>query len=388
MLGLFGSIQNVAIPTQSGYPLVPAGGHGTTIHTCPTKGMQHHYPPKFRGLVTPPHAHPNRDLVHFFLQGITGGFCIGYSHLLSKLKSSKRNMNSARTHATIVDDYLAEEVQAGCMTGPFPSNAIPNAQVSCFGVIPKAHQPNKWRLIVDLSHPKGKSVNDGIPKHLCSMSYISVDDAIQKIISLGRGTLLAKIDIKSAFRLIPVHPADHHLLAMEWRGATYIDTCLPFGLRSAPKLFNVLADLLEWILLHLGVSVLPHYLNDYLTMGPPNTQICHQNLRLLIEVCTMLGIPLALEKVEGPSTILEFLGILLDTTCMEARLPAKKLARIQATIQEWLQKKSAKKRDILSLVGLLQHAAKVVHLGCTFVSRMYSVAASVQELDYFTRLNR
>ena len=221
-------------------------------------------------------AHPNRGLVHFFLQGIACGFYIGYSLPPSKLKSAKRNMNSARTHAKIVDDYLAEEVQAGRVTGPFPSNAIPNAQVSRFGVIPKAHQSNKWRFIIDLSHPKGKSVNDGIPKHLCSMSYISVDDAIQKIVSLGRGTLLAKIDIKSAFRLIPVHPADCHLLAMEWRGATYIDTCLPFGLRSAPKLFNVLADLLEWILLHLGVSVLLHYLDDYLTMGPPNTQICHQ----------------------------------------------------------------------------------------------------------------
>lgn len=98
----------------------------------------------------------------------------------------------------------------------------------------------------------------------------------------------------------------------------------------------------------------------------------------------MLGIPLALEKVEGPSTILEFLGILLDTTRMEARLPPEKLARIQATIQEWLHRKS----DILSLVGLLQHAAKVVRPGRTFVSRMYSVAASVQELDYFTCLNR
>ena len=209
------------------------------------------------------------------------------------------------------------------MAGPFPCSAIPNAQISHFGVIPKAHQPNKWRLIVDLSYPKGKSTNDRIPKHLCSMSYISVDDAIQKITSLWRSTPLAKIDIKSAFRLIPVHPADRHLLVMEWNGATHVDICLPLGLRSAPKLFNVQADLLEWILVHLGVSVFLHYLDDYLTMGPPNTQICHQNLRLLIKVCTMLEIPFALEKVEGPSTILEFLGILLDTMCMEARLPTE-----------------------------------------------------------------
>ena len=101
----------------------------------------------------------------------------------------------------------------------------------------------------------------------------------------------------------------------------------------------------------------------------------------------MLGIPLALEKVEGPSTVLEFLGILLDTMRMEARLPAGKLVRIQTAIQEGLRKKSATKREILSLGGLLQHAAKVVRPGRTFVSRMYSVAASVQELDYYTRLN-
>ena len=77
------------------------------------------------------------------------------------------------------------------------------------------------------------------------MSYISVDDAIRQIIMLGPGTMLAKIDIQSAFRLIPVHPADRHLLVMEWKGSIHIDTCLPFGLRSAPKLFNILADLLE-----------------------------------------------------------------------------------------------------------------------------------------------
>ena len=101
-------------------------------------------------------AHPNRGLVHFFLQGIACGFRIGYSLPPFELKSAKRNMNSARTHAKIVDDYLAEEVQAGRVMGSFPSNAIPNAQVSHFGVIPKAHQRNKWRLIIDLSHPKGK----------------------------------------------------------------------------------------------------------------------------------------------------------------------------------------------------------------------------------------
>ena len=220
------------------------------------------------------------------------------------------------------------------------------------------------------------------------MSYISVDDAIRQIITLGQGTLLTKIDIKSAYRLVPVHPADRHLLAMEWQGAIYIDTCLPFGLRSAPKLFNVLADLLEWILLNQGVTFLLHYLDDFLTMGQPGTTVCQRNLFLLIEACRMLGVPLALEKVDGPATVLDFLGIVLDTERMEARLPKDKLDRIRTATQEWLNKKSATKREILSLVGVLQHAAKVVRPGRMFVSNMYAVAAKVQELDYFTCLNK
>ena len=101
---------------------------------------------------------------------------------------------------------------------------------------------------LDLSFPKGKSVNDGIPEDLCSLYYITIDDAIQHIIKLGRGTLLAKVDTKSAFWLLPVHPANRYLLGMQWKDKFFIGTCLPFGLRSVPKLLNMLADLLAWIL--------------------------------------------------------------------------------------------------------------------------------------------
>lgn len=70
---------------------------------------------------------------------------------------------------------------------------------------------------------------------------------------------------------------------MEWQGSLYIDTCLCFGLRSAPKLFNVMADLLE------GVTFLLHCLDDFLTMGQPGTTVCQRNLHLLIEICHMLS---------------------------------------------------------------------------------------------------
>ena len=53
-----------------------------------------------------------------------------------------------------------------------------------------------------------------------------------------RGALLAKINIKSAFRIVPVHPEDRWLLGTRWEGKLFIDTVLPFGLWSAPKLIG------------------------------------------------------------------------------------------------------------------------------------------------------
>ena len=167
---------------------------------------------------------------------------------------------------------------------------------------------------------------------------------------------------------------------MNWNNSIYIDLCIPFGLRSAPKLFNVAADLLQWIAEHNGVTPLLHYLDDFLTLGPPDSDVCHHNLTTLKHLCHTLGVPLALEKVEGPSIFRHHSGF-------RTYGGSDKLDRIKGLLTTWLDKKKATKREILSLVGLLQHAAKVVRCGRSFVSRMYATAARVQELEYFTRLN-
>jgi len=159
---------------------------------------------------------------------------------------------------------------------------------------------------------------------------------------------------------------DCHLLAMNWKQCIYVDTCLPFGLRSAPKLLNILADLLSWISQQRGITFVIHYLDDFLLIGPPSSPIWQHNLDIFTQACADLGVPLATEKVEGPSTQLTFLvGILLDTSRMEIRLPDDKLQPIRAEWESWLQKESATKREIVSLVGLLQHATKVVRSGRT-----------------------
>lgn len=137
--------------------------------------------------------------------------------------------------------------------------------------------------------------------------------------------LLAKLDIKLAYRLVPVHPHDRHLLGIEWQGAYYVDGALPFGLHFAPKIFTAVADALQWILLNEGVSIVDHYLDDFVTLGPPGSVECGHNLDRIMAICRDLGVPLATEKLEGPSQCLTFLGLKMDTLACKLRLPADKL---------------------------------------------------------------
>ena len=123
-------------------------------------------------------------------------------------------------------------------------------------------------------------------------------------------------------------------------------------------------------------------------MGQADSAACHNHLTTIKEICRDLGIPLAIEKLEGPSQCITFLGITLDTQRMEAQLPSDKLLRIRNQLSAWLTQKKATKREILSLVGLLQHACKVVRPGRSFVSRMYITAAKLKQLSHYTCLSK
>ena len=112
---------------------------------------------------------------------------------------------------------------------------------------------------------------------------------------------MAKLDVKAAYRLIPVHPEVRLLIGFEWRGAHYADARLLFGLCSAPKIFTAVADALEWILRSKGVRYIDHYLDDYIAFGPAGSLECSHALDIIQQTCCELGVPLALETQEGPA---------------------------------------------------------------------------------------
>ena len=332
--------------------------------------------------------HPNQPQVSFVLDGLSKGFRVGYN-FPRKLKSAPRNKPSAYAHPDIVDAYLANEVSLGRVAGPFDRPPLPGLHISSFGVIPKKGQPGKWRLIVDLSSPYGSSVNDGIAPDEFTMEYIHVDQIIRMVSQYGRAALMAKFDVEAAYRNIPVHPSDRFLLGMKWRSKYFVDLALPFGLRSAPYLFNSVADMVEWILKHSHqVQDLMHYLDDFITAGPPNSPLCAQYLSIAKQVCHTLGLPLHPLKCVGPSSVMVVLGIELDSVEQIARLPSDKLEAACLLVQQWRSRKWCNRRQLESLIGHLQHAAKVVWPGRTFLRRMIDLLCCFRKRDHPIRLNQ
>ena len=112
-------------------------------------------------------------------------------------------MSSASLQPSVIDDYLHRELAKGRIAGPFSSPLLPRLHISCFGVIPKKHQPGKWRLILNLFSPDGHSVNDGIRKDPFTVQYMKVDDTIDGIMSLGRALCLRSLMWKVPTALFP-----------------------------------------------------------------------------------------------------------------------------------------------------------------------------------------
>ena len=177
-------------------------------------------------------GHPDHAYRDYLVSGIRDGFRIGYDYSrVSTIRSSWRNILSVREKADVVHDYLEHECAEHWVVCPSDPAQFPFDHITCLGVIPTS-TAGKWRLIVDMSDSEGASINDGICEFVCSLIYVTDSDAVQSIIQVGQGALLVKVDIKSAYRNVPIHPEDRWLMGMSWEGALYIDTTLPFGLHA------------------------------------------------------------------------------------------------------------------------------------------------------------
>lgn len=76
-----------------------------------------------------------------------------------------------------------------------------------------------------------------IQEDYCRVKHSSFDSVLEMISSLGKGAKIGKIDIRLAFRLLIINPADFDLIGIKFQDMYYIDKYLPLGCVSSCQLF-------------------------------------------------------------------------------------------------------------------------------------------------------
>lgn len=334
--------------------------------------------------------HPDKQFVQYLINGLREGFDTLVRETDLPTMECK-NLRSALKDPEAIDSIIATEVEKGYLRGPFKEPPFLKYRVSPIGLV-EGKYSGKKRLIVDLSsphdNPEHLSVNDLIDKESCSLTYVKIDDATKEIKRMGRGAILNKTDVTDAFKQISIRLDQHHLYCIKWKGLYYYYVRLCFGSRSSPRIFDTLSRAVCWIALHnYNIPVILHLLDDFLTIQSPDT--CgFKTMALLTMIFKRLGIPISSKKTVGPTTSLEYLGIILDTSKMEARLPKDKIDRIINFIEQFLSKRSVRKRELLQLLGHFNFAARVIIPGRSFVTYLINLSTTVDKLHYYVKMSK
>ena len=289
----------------------------------------------------------------------------------SYLGSESSNHKSAVEFPQHVQAYLQEEIKFGAILGPFSDHPIDDAHFSPFMTREKSNS-DKRRVIIDLSWPKGASVNDGIHKdsYLATdfcLTFPTVDHITQELKKFGRGCHIYKVDVSRAFRHVKLDPRDYDLLGLRWRDVTYVDTCVPFGSRHGTQIFQRLSDAVRHVMRQKGFKVI-NYVDDFVGVATPD--VARRSYDALRQLMRQLGLDVSAKKLVSPATSAVCLGVNIDTVDATISIPQEKLGHITAMVHEWSKKQFCTKRHLQSLLGNLLYIHKCVRPSRIFVNRM------------------
>ena len=283
------------------------------------------------------------------------------------------------------------EVEAKRYAGPYESPPFKYFIQSPLGLVPK-DKGKKTRLIFHLSYPrKGaySSINSEIPYEFCKVKYPSFDNAVKLCLEAGKNCHAAKSDMARAFRNVPLAVKEFAILLMKAEhpltGKTFffVEKCLPFGSSISCKIFQDFSDAVAHIVRTRTRRNLVNYLDDYF-FAALFKMWCDWQVQQFLNVCKEINFPVSLEKMEWGSTILTFLGLILNTVTQTVSIPEDKIVKAREQLLFFLNRKNRKTTVLRAqqLCGLLNFICKCVIPGRAFVTRLYSLAGNSSMKPY------
>lgn len=266
-------------------------------------------------------------------------------------------------------DLVESELKSQVSCGNYICTDVKPQVVSPLGAILKEGK-NEVRLIHDGSRPVGDSMNNySLP---ASVHYESIEDAYKLA---HPNTYLCKIDLKSAYRSVAIHPIDYCLTGVQFRFdgnnvPTYlVDVRLPFGSSNGPMIFHRLSQAVKRMMYRRGYQNIVVYLDDFFCVAPSYSECCEVQ-HVLLSLLIKLGFQISWSKVVGPSQCVEFLGVVINTCDCSVSLSDDKLSKLHSKLSSFQLKKRATKRQLQSLAGSLNWACQAIRGGRFFLRRI------------------
>ena len=208
------------------------------------------------------------------------------------------NLSSANDYTDQVDKYIQEEIKYKAMLGPFDTPPF-NLHISPFMTREKAGLDTR-RTIIDLSCPKGLSVNDGVSSLVYfntdfELKYPSVNLMVNRLNALGPSAKIFKVDISRAFRHVRIDPGDIDLLGLRFRNKYYADLAPPIWISLGIIFFSKLSHSIRYIMAQYGHPYLHNYIDDLLYCCLPSK--IHSAYEFLVQLLQELGLDISHKKL-------------------------------------------------------------------------------------------
>ena len=307
------------------------------------------------------------------------GFPVGYMGSQPP-DTQATNHSSATNFPDHVDKFIRTELKHEAIMGPFENSPFsPWYRTNPLMTRPKRDSQDR-RVILDLSYPEGASVNAQIPSQSLldaafKLRLPTPKQLADRILTLGPGCHLFKIDLSRAYRQLRSDPRDWPFLGINWARGRYVDAAIPFGLRHGASACQRTSEAVSTITFHKCQAVTLPYVDDTAGSSLPHQSQAHY--RGTLETMDELGLQVAPAKCQAPSTEMEWIGVNYNTVDMTMQIAPAKVAEAAGMCRAFLASISMTRHEMQSFMGRVLHATKCTTAARRFTNRLLDFLRSL-----------
>lgn len=316
----------------------------------------------------------------FLLRGLSKGFMIVPDVSIVEPAESTNYRSALLPHTKpLLDSLFKAELESGKIS----RQSHKPIRIQAIGAVEKVGSKEP-RPITDCSRPHEDPLNSYVFSE--SFSFQSVDDVIA---SSAPGCFYAIVDIKAAYRHVPIFPEHRQLQGFRWKfegeeEGFFTDNFLCFGVACAPQIFHKISCAISRMMRRKGY-VIVSYLDDFLVTAKSYEE-CAAAQYALVSLLTKLGFSLKWEKIITPSTRVKFLGLVIDSILCRLELPEDKIDKLISMSKYFASKEKVTKKNLQKLAGHFSFAAKALYGARTFSRIFIDAFRFIHRPSHHTRL--